>query len=153
MDQYDTDYPQPNPATPRSNLHSTAAFSVSEYQPAHLSRNRHPRSSGCPGMAGKSGKSLRHHHVISTHNGEGRESVFMKHNGSVSAWPALSILTETLPHDQNSLFSIYYRWPLAYSLWESLQPRCQRNCTKEYALQRWWTHISFWEEVGALHIQ
>ncbi|KAJ6660147.1 hypothetical protein lerEdw1_018074 [Lerista edwardsae] len=58
MDQHGADSSKPDPGPTRPNLHSPPASSVSLHQSADLSRDRHPGSSGCQRMAGKSGQSL-----------------------------------------------------------------------------------------------
>lgn len=63
MDQHGADSSQPDPGSARPNFHSPAASSVSLYQPADLPCDRYPCPPGSAGMAGKSGPSLRHHHL------------------------------------------------------------------------------------------
>lgn len=63
MDQHGADSSQPDSGSARPNFHSPAASSVSLYQPADLPRDRHPCPPGSTGMAGKSGPSLRYHHL------------------------------------------------------------------------------------------
>jgi len=63
MDQHGADSSQPDSGPARPNIHSPAASGVPLYQPADLPRDRHPCPPGSTGMAGKSGQSLRYHHL------------------------------------------------------------------------------------------
>lgn len=63
MDQHGADSSQPDSGPARPNVHSPAASGVPLHQPADLPRDRYPCPPGSAGMAGKSGTSLRHHHL------------------------------------------------------------------------------------------
>lgn len=81
MDQHGADSSQPDSGPARPNFHSPAASGVSLHQPADLPRDRYPRPPGGAGMAGKSGPSLRHHHLnrgVPRCKGEMTSSVYSK---------------------------------------------------------------------------
>lgn len=63
MDQHGANHSQSDSNPSRPDLHGPAASSVPMYQPAHLSCDWHQSSSGCEGMAWKSGPRLWHHRL------------------------------------------------------------------------------------------
>lgn len=63
MDQHGADRSQPDSGPARPNFHSPAASGVPLYQPADLPCDRYPCPPGSTGVAGKSGPSLRYHHL------------------------------------------------------------------------------------------
>lgn len=81
VDQHGADSSQSDPGPARPNFHSPAASGVPLYQPADLPRDGYPCPPGSTGVAGKSGSSLRYHHInlaVLCCKGDKRSKVYSK---------------------------------------------------------------------------